>query len=450
MLFRSLAGPDAATGEATGALAGALQALTEVRAGRGGGADDRTAPREAKTIQEAYRETYPTLLRYCNVTVPESVAPLWNRLANATKGEYHNIITQEFQRVCMARGLSTDIYVPVVTAGLKQMITGFQFVGNGIDDLRSGCQPFQVSYAGSANHYRALAEANVSNQLAQGDQAASLADYRTIRDQEKIKFPRDTMEVCITLTRYCVLCQTLFQGTGPSNPFVDYMWTIASTLQNATPFITERYAQAARVSSIAHTYFACIVRAVQVSVHDYLHGVSTNLADGHAGIDLPELRDLTSALKRGTFPQSNYWVPIPEEYLDPPTLGHYPSTASATSVPGTSHTTGGSTSGRTTLSTLTADTTRGPPVARVDNPAPDAEFTAITVQPGGTRRLLREHPPQSNAAGHEFCVAWWLRGGCFPNCGRRATHVPFANAAERTRLLTYCRERLAVPASAST
>lgn len=66
----------------------------------------------------------------------------------------------------MAQGLSTDIYMPVVTVGLKQMIVGFQFVGNGIDDLRSGCQPFQVLYAGSAIHYRALAEASVSNQLA--------------------------------------------------------------------------------------------------------------------------------------------------------------------------------------------------------------------------------------------------------------------------------------------
>ena len=194
----ALAEPDpAATGGMTGTLAGALRALTETRTGRGSNGIDRGA-REPKTIQEANKKTYRTLLRYGNVTEVESVVPIWNRLANASKSEYHTIMMQEFQRMCMACGLSTDIYTPVVTTGLKQIIVGFQFVGHGVDDLRSGCQPFQVAYAGSASHYCAVTDASVSNQLAQGKQNASLADYRTIRDQEKIKFPRDITEVCIT------------------------------------------------------------------------------------------------------------------------------------------------------------------------------------------------------------------------------------------------------------
>jgi hypothetical protein len=31
---------------------------------------------------EAYKETYATLLRYCNVASSNSVAPVWTRLAN--------------------------------------------------------------------------------------------------------------------------------------------------------------------------------------------------------------------------------------------------------------------------------------------------------------------------------------------------------------------------------
>lgn len=107
-----------------------------------------------------------------------------------------------------------------MTTGLKQMITGFQFVGHGVDDLSSGWQPFQVTYSGSLNHTQALSDASVSNQLAQGEHQASLADYRMLREKEKVKFPRDTMEVCITLSRYAVLCQTLFGGTGSPNPAV--------------------------------------------------------------------------------------------------------------------------------------------------------------------------------------------------------------------------------------
>ena len=299
-----------------------------------------------------------------------------------------------------------------------------------------------MSYAGSANNMLAMDAASVGNQLAQGEQSASLADYRTLREREKVKFPRDTMEVCITVGRYAVLCQTLFQGTGPTNPLVDALWKFVASLQNAAPFVTDRFQQVARTPAIANVYFACIVRAVQVAVHEYMHSVAINVAEGHTGVDPLDFRTLVTELKRGTFQFSSNWVPLPEEYLEPLRGG--------SSGPGTSRTpsaapTGGSSvsSARTGVSSITADTSRAP-VARVDNPAPDGEFSSITVRPGGTRPLLRDHRPPSNDAGQEFCVAWWLRSGCFPNCGRRATHKAFASASERTRLLTFCRQHLAV------
>jgi hypothetical protein len=58
----ALAGGGAMTDDVTGTLVGALRAMTETRAGRGGDPADRPA----KTINEAYKETFGTLLRYCN------------------------------------------------------------------------------------------------------------------------------------------------------------------------------------------------------------------------------------------------------------------------------------------------------------------------------------------------------------------------------------------------
>ena len=127
-------------------------------------------------------------------------------------------MTQAFQRICMERGLSTEIYTPIVTTALKQMVVGFQFPGHGADDLSSGCQPFLVAFSGGQHQSQALAAASLANQLAQGEQSASLADYRTIRDSERIKFPRSVEQVCISLMRYAVLCQALFQGVGPKHP----------------------------------------------------------------------------------------------------------------------------------------------------------------------------------------------------------------------------------------
>ena len=351
----------------------------------------------------------------------------------------------------MSRGLSTELYVPIITATLKQMVVGFQFVGNGVDDLSSGCQPSLVSFADSTNHMQALEAASIGNQLAQGEQSASLADYRTLREKEKVRFPRDVMEVGITLGRFAVLCQALFQETGEENPLVAALWRLYAAITNAAPFVTERIQQIVGAPAVTRYYYACIVRAVQVSVHEYMHGVSVNVAESHVGVEPLEFRALVQELKRGTFQFSSNWVPFPEDCLEP-VRGVSVSSHGASGVPSVVPASGASSasSGRTGMSSLTADSSRVP-VTQVDNPGPDAEFRrSITVRPGDTRPILREHRPPSNDTGHEFCLSWWLRGSCYPNCRRRAAHVPFASPAERTRLLAFCREHLVATAAVST
>ena len=429
------------------AVADAIRALGDARGAGGGGAGDGArTPREPKSIADTYKETFQTLLRFCNVAEVTGVAPLWPRLANATKGEQHVVITQELQRVCMSRGLSTEVFVPVITTTLKQMVIGFQFCGHGADDLSSGCQPFMVAYAGSNNHYAALASATVGNQLSQGEQNASLADYRTIRDSERIKFPRDIFEVAITLTRFAVLCQCLFQGVGPPHPFVESMWALSVAFQNSTPFIAERYNQLSRTPGLGTTYPARILRAIQLSVFEYLQQVAISVGAGVGGIDLPSFATLVQDLKRGTFHLSTNWIGIPEAYLDPVAV---PGGANSR-IPSVAGTSASSiTSGRTSVSALTTETGTVAPVSRIANPTVDAELSSILLRPGGARAVMRTHRPPLNDAGHEFCVAWWTRSACFPNCGRRITHVPFASPAERGRLLAYVHEHLQAPASGS-
>ena len=59
-------------------------------------------------MTDTYRETYRTLLRFSNVDNVAELSPLWSRLANSHKSEQHTILTQEFNKVCMSRGLSTE------------------------------------------------------------------------------------------------------------------------------------------------------------------------------------------------------------------------------------------------------------------------------------------------------------------------------------------------------
>lgn len=432
----------------TEALVGAIRALTAPRTGRAtDGAGDEAELREPKTVADAYRETYRTLLRFGNVGSVAELAPLWNRLANCHKSEQHTILTQEFHKVCMARGLSTEYYAPIVTTSLKQMVVGFQFVGHGPDDLASGCQPFLVTYSGKDDHYRAVAAADEGNQLSRGEQNANLSDYREIRAKEKVKFPKDVLDTSITLCRFAVLCQVLFQGTGPTHPLVDAMWSTALGVQNLAPSITAQYQALMRTPGVAPTYFARVVRAVQLGVHDYFQQVAVNLTDSVVGVEAPQFASMLQELKRGTFHQSTNWIYIPDEYLENAathrTVSTSSTSASHTAMGGTARSqvsAGGSVG--TGVSSLTHETNPRESVTRVENTAPDSEFTSLTLRAGGTRAILRAHRPPANDAGNEMCVAWWTRGGCYPNCGRRNTHQPFASGSERTRLLAYVRQHL--------
>jgi hypothetical protein len=287
-----------------------------------------------------------------------------------------------------------------------------------------------------------VAAADVGNQLSQGEQNATLSDYREIRAKEKVKFPKDVMDASITLCRFAVLRQVLFQGTGPTYPLVDAMWTTALGLQNLSPSITAQYQALSLVAGIAPTYYARVIRTIQLGVHDYFQQVAIKVADSVVGVEVPNFGSMLQELKRGTFHQSTNWIAIPDEYMGsstPRTVSTVGSTSRGT-TPGASASVAGASMG-TSVSSLTQDTPRES-VTRVANTVTDNEFSSLTLRSGGTRAILRTHRPPSNDAGHEMCVAWWTRGGCYPNCGRRNTHQPFASAEERTRLLAYVRQHL--------
>ena len=261
-------------------------------------------------------------------------------------------------------------------------------------------------------------------------------DYRTIREKEKIKFLRDIDETCITLARFAVLCQCLFQGTGPAHPFVEAMWALVAGLQNGAPIVKERFhALTSRHPAVAVMYHARIVRAVQVTVHKYMQRVACNVAAGIAGVDVPSFPTMLQELQRGTFHNSTNWIDIPEAYLDPlPTLAT-PRGVSVITASGGASTAATQASMRSGMSSLTTETrTTG---AQIDNPAGDAELAGIPLCAGGTQNLLHEHCPPANDAGNEFCVAWWTKGGLF------------ASAGERNRLLAYVRAHLQAPAAAN-
>jgi hypothetical protein len=315
-----------------------VRALADVRGQGGRGEErDRGDEREPKRVSDVYRETYTTLMRHCRVEHVDDVAPLWRRMANATKGEQQSVIQHELSKVCLVRGLAPELYCPVVTTLVKQTITTFSFAGSGIDDLSSGCTPFLVSYAGAKAQQEANEVANLTMQLDQGTNQATLADVRSIREKEKVKLPRDLHQVAVTVQRYAVLIHTLFQSeNGPRHPFVRSLWNLAEAFAARLPFFVERHSQ--HNGEVHSSYPTRVLRHIQVRAIEYFQ----RIASAHAGFEAvdsaPTFEELLEDLGHGNFPTTRCWLPLPPSYTSVftttggSTVGTLPSTTIPTSV----------------------------------------------------------------------------------------------------------------------
>ena len=123
-------------GGVAGSLCLATAVIQALDAAKGPSTDDRAAGREPRTICEAYKETYPVLLRYNQVKDAAGVAPIWDRLAKCHKGEQQTILQQEFAKVCNAWLLDPELEcTAVTTTALKQILVSFNFTGFGPDNL---------------------------------------------------------------------------------------------------------------------------------------------------------------------------------------------------------------------------------------------------------------------------------------------------------------------------
>ena len=228
------------------------------------------------------------------------------------------------------------------------------------------------------------------------------------------------------------------------------MWTLENTFNERLPLCLGQH-QALRGTIWHDVYPAHVVRHVHINVYEYLQALQV----GAAAPTLPSFQELHRTLQRGSFHLSSEWLPLPASVtVEPSAILLTPMGAASvatrnTRASGAASAMSGLTSTTGSVSSrATSGASAAPQGVYTLNAARDAEFDALQLRPN-MRDLLREHPPPANDAGHEFCVSWWGCGGCYTNCGQVATHRPFANAGERTRLLAHVRAHLTTPPAAA-
>jgi hypothetical protein len=77
----------------------------------------------------------------------------------------------------------------------------------------------------------------------------------------------------------------------------------------------------------------------------------------------------------------------------------------------------------------------------VVNDTLSAAFKSKFEASNRTLRDLRDNTPRTH-----LCLSYHLRGGCYDNCGRAASHKPLS-ASDRSTLMDYITAHLAPPAA---
>jgi hypothetical protein len=141
-----------------------------------------------KLPSDRFTVTLHILQTYLEVQDEQNLPPLWHALANGTKKQDFNVLSDNLQ--AYARGPDAfSSMAPIASAKLVQDLLNFLFVSENTDDIKSGIQPF-IIVDGSAEHRQAnLAIAQTYGLLQAGDQSVTLADLQALQAKEIMAVP---------------------------------------------------------------------------------------------------------------------------------------------------------------------------------------------------------------------------------------------------------------------
>jgi hypothetical protein len=119
--------------------------------------EEKAARREEpKLPSDRFTVTLNILQEYLQVADEMSLPPLWHKLANCTKRQDFNVLSELLQ--AYARGPEAfSSCAPIANSKLTQDLIKFVFLSDSTDNIRTGIQPFIIADA-SAEHRQANIE----------------------------------------------------------------------------------------------------------------------------------------------------------------------------------------------------------------------------------------------------------------------------------------------------
>ena len=381
----------------------------------------RTADKRDKLPSETKYKTVARDWMAFTSAATESVLPLiYHQLVNSDKGEHLTILRNAVKVRARSAAAATN-QVPVVSKETKEMVLGARFgvEAHQMHDLSQGLQPFSMGlFVGDKLSKTIDARATDYDTMLNGISAPTLGEQASFSTKE-VRIPQDHFTAGLMLASTSVQLD-VFQG--PSHPFATAFrefckrhWpSIATTIHLAS-----RYNR-----SLEQTVIPRILRWVQTHMVDYSREL---ILLGQAATSVPPFSDVHSMV---VHQQYNLLPDIPDHYraaLPPafPTPGLSPPPSKQPSKKESKDTTDSSQQQQKPPGGPARTTGRGG--AMVVNHNIDNTWKAKLEQSARKIRDIAPHAPASSNMDDSnkpvpLCLSYHLRGSCYSNCNRAATH----------------------------
>jgi hypothetical protein len=388
---------------------------------------------DPKLPSDKFTITLNILLEYLGIADENNLPPLWHRWANDTKKQEFAILSD--QLYAYARGPDAFIpSTPVVLVRLVQDLLSFTFVGDTLDDIKMGLQPFIIA-DGSVEHRQANLEVSrLYGLLNSGEQSLMLSNLEALKAKEIQSIPLSYFELEHNLGMFGNLLGTVLGTQHIITTTYRTFWALLSqgyhlelqTIIDHKGFIKPAHIPCS-IQLICFNWFsqkwACLTPP-QPDFALLLHNITL-----HTYI----LPNIPPALYRLAYSRL-------QSLVTPPDL------ISLSDASETSATRGSSSSGASTVSGITTPTAitgegdeskNNKKGSFYANLTPDPALVQLVPSDLKIRDLIGTVPPPQLDNSAQVCLSYLVRQGCWSTCQRAHTHGKTLNAAEKSRVINY-------------
>lgn len=352
---------------------------------------EKLSDKAPKTPSEVYPETSVLWKLVAGVDSDENLPEVYHRLANVPKKESTRDVVQGLVAARSRNPDSATKQSVLLTKEVFDMIKTAQFGAQPFcDDLTAGINPFTCGFGKGPKTKHIQVRTEAFDSMARGDTRPTMAEQSHFHTKEVV-LP-DEPYLCQQMSRATSVIIDLIQG--PEHPHAERFREFAT--DDIEEFVNIFRDMSDDDQLRAGNVYPLALREVQLMMNGYY----SDLLAGKEP-DLPKYNEILGMARRRKW---NLFAPLPSEYLlSPAQMPTQAAGGAEARTPGT----GGNVTDRLNLG------------SRVENPRPLYNWQRKFRQSG---KELSALTAPKDERGNDLCMSWHLRGYCYGNCTRKATH----------------------------